>query len=135
MARGCAHWINQPEAESWGPMAQKCKLNPKKYMKFHEIFIHQHHIHQGTAVRPTGSGRAPEHRPARPGGPVPTTRRVAASAGVASSFGTFSDFHSDFIQSVDFLRLQVCQPFSSGSFSRLLGERHCSKDVCKFSEL
>lgn len=26
-----------------------------------------------------------------------------------------------FIQSVDFLRLQVCQPFSSASFSRLLG--------------
>lgn len=84
-----------------------------------------HWIHPGTAVRPTGSGRAPEHRPAGPGGPDPTTR-VAASVRVGV-FGCFwfgrhgfSDFLI-FIQSVDFLRLQVCQPFSSASFSRLLG--------------
>lgn len=37
-----------------------------------------------------------------------------------------------FIQSVDFLRLQVCQPFSSASFSRLLGRDIAQKMFASF---
>ena len=83
--------------------------------------------HPGTAVRPTGSGRAPEHRPAGPGGPDPTTR-VAASVRVGF-FGCFwfgrhgfSDFHSECRLSTATGLPAIFKCF----FFKALGERHCS---------
>ena len=133
---------------SLGNMAQKFKLNPKTGMKFHEIFIHQHHritsirmaanlcnnatkMYQIWSEQCIGSTKAqPSVQQAAEG------RRNIGQQGpevLGFWFGRhgFSDFHSECRLSTATGLPAIFKCF----FFKALGERHCSKDVCEFSEL